>query len=87
MVKPEKARQLIEMLRPAQLAGEQFPCPRCERPTMKTDRAAVTNALSRYASVYICDECGMDEALRDMAGTPLPLAEWAMVRSFTEHRR
>ena len=57
MVKPEKARQLIEMLRPAQLA------------------------------VYICDECGMDEALRDMAGTPLPLAEWAMVRSFTEHRR
>ena len=35
--------------------------------------------------VYICDACGMDEALRDMAGLePLPLNQWAMPLSFTE---
>ena len=33
--------------------------------------------------VYICDECGTDEALRDFAGLdPLPLNEWSMAISF-----
>lgn len=31
------------------------------------------NALSRYANVYICESCGMDEALRDAARKPIPL--------------
>ncbi|MBQ9256036.1 MAG: gamma-glutamylcyclotransferase [Acidaminococcaceae bacterium] len=51
-------------------------CPRCGRPNMKPSTA--TNALSRHANVYICDECGMDEALRDFTGKAIPLTEWAI---------
>jgi len=41
------------------------------------------NALSRRADVYICNECGTEEALLDMAGkSSLPLNEWAMVLGF-----
>lgn len=39
------------------------------------------NATSRYANVHVCEACGMDEALRDMTGDPLPLAEWDVVVS------
>jgi len=31
------------------------------------------NAFSRYIDVYVCSECGIDEALRDMRKDPLPL--------------
>lgn len=33
-----------------------------------------------YADVQICKVCGMDEALRDVSHTPLPLAEWDAVK-------
>ena len=37
--------------------------------------------LSRQlAGVYVCDNCGMDEALRDFARYPLPLEEWSAAR-------
>lgn len=38
------------------------------------------NALSRYANVYICESCGMDEALRDAARKPIPLEEWEAIK-------
>lgn len=50
-------------------------CPRCGRDAM--DERPIRNALSRHATVYVCDACGMDEAVRDYAHTPLPLEEWA----------
>lgn len=53
-------------------------CPRCGRLTVK--ERLVTNALSRHADVYICDACGMDEAIRDMKGDPLPLKDWAIAK-------
>lgn len=53
-------------------------CPRCGRLTVK--ERLVTNAMSRHADVYICDACGMDEAIRDMKGQPLPLKDWAIAR-------
>ena len=53
-------------------------CPRCGRLTVK--ERLTTNALSRHADVYICDACGMDEAVRDMKGNPLPLKDWAIAR-------
>lgn len=49
-------------------------CPRCgqaaqDRPT--DQRVASSNALSREVSgLYICDDCGSDEALRAFAGLP-----------------
>lgn len=54
-------------------------CPRCGHLTIK-DRLA-TNALSRHADVYICDACGMDEAVRDFKGVPLPLMDWAIAEA------
>lgn len=65
-------------LKARQLAGEHMPCPRCGRNTMK-DRIH-TNALSRHADIYICDECGTAEALLCMMSNPLPLACWAAFR-------
>ena len=81
MDRAEMAKKLIESLKPRQLAGEAFPCPRCGRNTMRTDRPAL-NALSRYADVYICDECGTEEALLDMTSSQLPLTEWGMALGF-----
>ena len=77
----DEARFLIESLMPMQEQKMHFPCPRCGRDNM--DENPVRNALSRYANVYICDECGTDEAMRDFAGLdPLPLNEWSMAISF-----
>ena len=59
-------------------------CPRCGKPLKidpQTQRAASSNALSREVSgLYICDDCGSDEALRAFAGLPLPLEEWDQTR-------
>jgi len=76
----EEAKLLIEGLMPLQERGEKFPCPRCGYDRM--NEKLVRNALSRHAHVYVCDECGMDEAIRDMVGNPLPLNEWSMAISF-----
>lgn len=59
-------------------------CPRCGKPLKidpQTQRAASSNALSREVSgLYICDDCGSDEALRAFAGLPLPLEDWEQTR-------
>ena len=45
----------------------------------------VENAISRRVKAYICSDCGMEEALLDMAGKPpLPLKEWGMILAFAE---
>ena len=53
-------------------------CPRCGKMTVK-DRLH-TNATSRHASVFVCDICGTDEAIRDLLRNPLPLREWAIAK-------
>ena len=58
-------------------------CPRCGKDRLNHD-IPLANALSRYANVMICDECGMDEAIRDFLGNPLPLDEWAAVSASKE---
>ena len=62
-------------LKARQLAGERMPCPRCGRDAMNP--ALTHNALSRHADLYICDACGMDEALLDMRRSPKPQSEWS----------
>lgn len=50
-----------------------LPCPRCGRFSMQR----INNPLSRYLDVYVCPDCGTDEAVRDFGKrTPLPLEEW-----------
>lgn len=53
-------------------------CLRCGKPL---DRHLPVNAMSCYADVYICQACGMDEALRDAVKEPLPLWEWHVAAS------
>ena len=59
-------------------------CPRCGKPLKidpQTQQAASSNALSREVSgLYICDDCGSDEALRAFADLPLPLEEWEQTK-------
>ncbi len=49
-------------------------CPRCGK-AMNEDDAL--NSLSRYADVYICSNCGTDEAMRGLfGGSPMDFSEW-----------
>lgn len=55
--------------------------PQCMRCGGRMDAHLPVNALSRYVDVYICEKCGVDEALRDAAHAPLPLTDWEVVKS------
>ena len=77
MKKDEMDRILLD-LKAKQDAGEQMPCPRCGRNILKTP--LLHNALSRYADLYLCDECGMTEAMLAMMRNPLPLEQWSVFR-------
>ena len=55
-----------------------MPCPRCGKHRM--DEVNVRNALSRHEDIYICSECGTEEALFDAAGKVMPLKKWYAVR-------
>lgn len=71
------ARVLIAEFSKKQQGGH-FACPRCGK--MAMDAESVTrNALSRRATVHICDACGTVEALEDMTGDRRPLTAWAIV--------
>lgn len=74
----ERIQARLADLKARQLAGEDMPCPRCGRKTMKA--AIHTNALSRHADIYICDQCGTDEAMLDFMRNPLPIEDWACVQ-------
>ena len=49
-------------------------CPRCGQRTMDSDVSR--NALSRSLDIMICDQCGMDEAIRACSGNDIPLTKW-----------
>ena len=74
----ERIQKRLADLKASQLAGEHLPCPRCGRETMK--EAVCTNALSRHADIFICDQCGTDEAMLDFMQNPLPIEDWACVQ-------
>jgi hypothetical protein len=68
----------IEMLTVLQNENKLMPCPRCGKSWLKLPLAH--NAWSRYTDVYICVDCGLDEALRDAYGKePLPFEKWAVM--------
>lgn len=80
----EEAKGLLKSLMELQEDNTRdyaFPCPRCGHDRM--DKKPTRNALSRRFDVYICNTCGMEEALLDAVGKdPLPLNEWAMIKAF-----
>lgn len=66
-------------------------CPRCqensytpmgaEGVTRQELKAHPKPALSRVEEVYICDTCGVEEALQDWQGLPLtPPTDWPIRR-------
>ena len=73
----------IEKWYQEQKAGKQLPCPRCGG---KMDSHLANNAFSRRAEIYVCDFCGMIEAIEDHnhARNPvfpkLSLDRWYMFR-------
>ena len=77
MKKAEMSRLLLK-LKAKQDAGEKMLCPRCGRNELRVPLAH--NALSRYADLYICSECGMTEAGLAMMNNPLPITQWAVFR-------
>ena len=71
----------IEKWYRAQREGKQLPCPRCGR---KMDSVLIHNALSRRETIYVCDKCGMNEAIEDASHAvnpefvKLPITDWYM---------
>ena len=79
--------KIIESWSKAQKSGAWLPCPRCGLLTMKED--LYSNAFSRRADVYVCDSCGMQEAIEDIPYArnadkefdKLPLDAWFVTRN------
>lgn len=71
------AKAAIDAFAEKQTDGVHF-CPRCGRFTVKERLSS--NALSRCAQVYICDDCGLDEAIRAMKRDELLLEDWAVAK-------
>ena len=69
-------RMALTDLKARQESGEHMPCPRCGRDAMKT--GDYIGALSRQADVYVCDSCGVEEAMRNFFHESTPLNEWAI---------
>ena len=55
-----------------------WPCPRCGQWAMTSDPAR--NALSRRAEIYVCDQCGIEEAMEDFTGKVTPLSSWDIAK-------
>ena len=53
-------------------------CPRCGK---MLNPSISENALSRHEDIYICSECGTDEALMNASNQVLPLDEWFLIKS------
>lgn len=55
-----------------------YPCPRCGQNSMND--SLYKNALSRKVEVYICDSCGMEEAIIEafFKEDPKPLTKWSL---------
>ena len=58
-----------------------MPCPRCGQHRMEKDMAE--NALSRYTDIYICSDCGREEAMLE-ASEQMPMEKWYAVRFLCE---
>jgi len=74
------AKGVIEVYRGIQEkcnGGTMPPCPRCGN---YMNPCIDDNSQSRHEDIYICDECGDDEALREHNNEILPVLEWYTVK-------
>lgn len=75
----DEIKKFLECLLPLQESEQQTLCPRCGLHELYTGGHFFLNSLSRYAHVYICEKCWMDEALREVDHQPIPLRLWSAV--------
>jgi predicted RNA-binding Zn-ribbon protein involved in translation (DUF1610 family) len=54
-----------------------YPCPRCGSDTM-SDKVT-RNALSRRVQIYVCDQCGTQEALEAFRKAEPPISSWWII--------
>ena len=59
--------------------GNTMICPRCGKTAMKTN--LLHNCLSRRTEIYICENCGMEEALLDFYGTLDLISDWYICKN------
>ena len=57
-------------------------CPRCGKSSMLP--GASRNALSRHFPIYVCPECGNDEAIRIYNGNILQINSWWVASELLE---
>lgn len=75
----EDMKKLIETYKLLQtIPALNMPCPRCGKNKLEPD--FTDNCLSRHEDIYICNECGRDEAGFDFVGQVKPLELWYAVR-------
>lgn len=55
--------------------------PKCLRCGKELAPDLLHNKLSRYLQIYICRDCGNDEAVRCYQGSPLPFEQWDAVKN------
>ncbi len=80
MATEDELKLAIEGLKKKQLDGEKMLCPRCGEDRMRTP--VTYNCLSREADVYVCEECGIEEALYAAKGIKLPFEYWISSAEF-----
>lgn len=76
-ISEDEIKKFLERLLPLQESEQQTLCPRCGLHELYTGGYFFLNSLSRYAHVYICEKCWMDEALREIDHQPIPLRIWS----------
>lgn len=69
----EEAKKVLSNIYELQLQDKQMSCPCCGG-AMRPN--SIENSLSRYHEVFICSDCGVNEAFNG----PKPLEEWAVVK-------
>ena len=74
----------VEIWSENQKIGAYLPCPRCGKFKMKAELH--TNALSRRANIYVCDDCGTDEAIKDLMKTPDTTYNWFVTKFFADEQ-
>lgn len=71
-ISDEEIEKVLTVWREKQNKGSKLPCPRCGR-EMKDDMIA--NSLSRHRDIYICNDCGTEEAMNDFYKSSKSLLE------------
>lgn len=73
------ANKVFEKWCDAQKHNRLLPCPRCGKNKMNIN--VHRNALSRRANIYICSDCGTDEALEEFDGYTQDISDWWIFKS------